>query len=363
MRRRGGWVLALALAMGCSEAPTTGRPGGGARVQPRVVAPEVRPAEVRVADSTRVRTAPFILLDPVVRGPRQVDVFTQEEAVVDILWVVDNSASVSNERQRLAAQFSRFLQVLLDAQVDFHVGVTSTDFVTPGAEQGRLRGQPRFIDRTTPEPLRVFAEAVTFPATLDVRLEEGLRAMMAALTPPLTDLENAGFLRETAALAVIVVSDEDDGSLGDPAQYVRFLAGFKGPGRQVNVSLSAVVGGLPDGCVTPGEENIFGADAKPAERYLQVVQATGGLIGDICAANFAPFVEGLATSLAGLRRFFPLSAPPGAGSVRVTVNGAVVPESAGLGWTLRAAERGVEFAGAYLPPPGAEVRIEYDVAL
>lgn len=353
----------LGLLLACQDRPPQVPGPGSDRISPRVVLPEVRPPEVRVAEPGRVETAPFVVLPAVVRGPRQVDVFIQEQAVVDILWVVDNSASVSNERARLAAQFQRFVQVLIDAQVDFHVGVTSTDFVSQGADRGALRGTPRFIDRNTANPREVFRAAVTFPEDLDVRLEEGLRAMKAALSPPLSQTVNAGFQREEAALAVIVVSDEDDGSLGRPEQYARFLDGLKGPGREVNVSLSAVVGDLPGGCIPPGDELVFGADADAAERYLQVVRQTGGLQGSICAANFAPFVEDLATSLAGLRRFFPLSAPPGVGSVEVTVDGRPIPQSEAMGWALRAAERGVEFGGAYLPPPGAEVRISYDVAL
>lgn len=282
--------------------------------------------------------------------------------MVDVLWVVDNSGSLSNERARLASEFDRFLSVLLAAQVDFHVGVTSTD-LSPTGDQGRLRGPVAVIDRNTINPVLAFQRAVTFPNDLEIALEEGLAAIESALSPPNTTGPNAGFLRDNAALAVIVVSDEDDGSLGPTDHYLRFLEGLKGPGRDANVSLSAVVGPVPDGCVAPGEENIFGAEARAAERYIAVAEGSGGLIESICSLNFAPFVQALATSLAGLRRFFPLSSPPDVDSIRVEIDGRRIAPSETNGWVYRPAAQAIELSGMAVPPPGAEVRIAYDVQL
>lgn len=359
-------LCALISVFGCDcggkegdEHLKSGRPH---RVLPRVVAPEVLPAEVAEASLGQSMLGPILLLPPIVRGPRQTDAYIQEQAVVDVLWVIDNSGSLSNERGRLATQFNRFLSVLVSANVDFHVGVTSTDLNSPSADQGRLRGTPRWIDPQTSDPASVFARAVFFPVQVEIRLEEGLAAMAAALTPPLVNGFNAGFLRENAGLAVILVSDEDDGSVGRADQYIRFLKSLKGPGREVNVSLSAVVGDQPSGCVSPGDERIFGAAAKAGDRYIEVATETGGLIESICSANFAPFVETLANTLAGLRRFFPLSAPPNA-QIIVTVDGRRIPEDAATGWTYDEARRGVVFEGSYVPEPGAEVRIEYDIQI
>jgi hypothetical protein len=254
------------------------------------------------------------------------------------------------------------LGVLLGAQVDFHVGVTGTDLSLTG-DRGRLRGPVPWIDRTTLDPVSAFRAAVTFPDDREIALEEGLAAMETALSPPLTNGANLGFLRERAALAVIIVSDEDDGSLGPTAHYVRFLAELKGPGRDANVSLSAVVGPLPDGCVSPGEERIFGADAKEGERYIEVAEASGGLIESICTADFAPFVESLATSLSGLRRFFPLSAPPDPSSIEVRIDGVRVSEGQASGWSWSPQERAIRFSGASVPPPGSEISISYEVRI
>lgn len=354
----------LALAVACADPdplPRAGRPGWPAR--PRVISPRIAGAAVTPPGIGAPRLIPGQILPPVVRGPRQTDAFAQDPARVDVLWVIDNSGSLNTERDRLARQFDRFLSVLINGGVDYHVGVTSTDLSPITGDAGRLRGPARWIDRTTADPRGAFRAAVTFPADSEVSLEEGLAAMAAALTPPLSNGFNAGFARDDAALAVIVVSDEDDGSLGPVAYFTRLLLGLKGPGREANISFSAVAGPLPSGCVPQGEENIFGAEAEAAARYEEIVDATGGLFESVCSPDFAPFVEALATRLAGLRRVFPLSGPPVESTIVVRVNGMRIPKSATDGWIYSASDRAVLFEGQYLPPPDAEIEISYDVQL
>lgn len=363
-RRAYALAVITALAAACdSPGGRTGTTLGAYDwpARPAVISPQVVAPVLTTPDIARPRIVPGQLLPPIVRGPRQVDGFDQDAARVDVLWIVDNSGSLNTERVRLAAQFDRFIGVLIAGGIDYHVGVTSTDMSNTTGDQGRLRGPLRWIDRSTPDPRAAFRQAVDFPMS-DVALEEGLSAMVAALTPPNTVGANTGFLREDASLAVIVVTDEDDGSLGPLGFYRRFLLGLKGPGREANVSFSAVAGPAPDGCIPPGEEDVFGAEADFGERYIDLVQETGGLFESICNADLAPFVEQLALRLTGLRRIFPLSAPPLVSSIRVLVDGRVVPQGAS-GWTWDAAERAVVFEGSFVPPPGAMVEIQYDVAL
>src|SRR5688572_30453249 len=178
-------------ACNCGGTDPSG-PFGRARVRPRIITPDVAEVKVTPIDPSPPMVLPFALLPPILRGPRQTDTFTQEQAVVDVLWIVDNSGSLTNERDRLAAQFDRFLDVLIDAEVDYHVGVTSTDLNSINGDFGRLRGDPRFIDRFTPDPEAAFLIAVGFPDNIEIRLEEGLFGMVTALTSPLIDGYNTG---------------------------------------------------------------------------------------------------------------------------------------------------------------------------
>ncbi|RME23279.1 MAG: hypothetical protein D6806_11570, partial [Deltaproteobacteria bacterium] len=161
----------------------------------------------------------------------QVDVFEQAPLpVVDILWVVDNSGTMREERQQLGAKFQSFMTELEAVDADYHIGVVSTDTDDP-SHSGKLKGSPPVITKQTADPAAAFAANVDLPET-ESRNEKGLWAMRLALSEELLQGPNAGFLREEASLYVIVLSDEDDHSLGPTGYYARWLEHLKGRGEE-----------------------------------------------------------------------------------------------------------------------------------
>jgi hypothetical protein len=69
-----------------------------------------------------------------------VDVFQQSRRnVVDVLIVVDNSGSMIEEQAKLATNFQAFIQVFSDIDVDWQIGVITTDMTTD-TDRGRLHG-------------------------------------------------------------------------------------------------------------------------------------------------------------------------------------------------------------------------------
>ena len=69
-----------------------------------------------------VPNAPEIIANPVE------DVIQQPERnKVDVLWVIDNSGSMEQEQQALILSFESFIQYFIDSDLDWHIGVTSTD--------------------------------------------------------------------------------------------------------------------------------------------------------------------------------------------------------------------------------------------
>src|SRR5688572_10955683 len=259
MKLRVGLLVALLGALGCDS--VVGAAGRGEAV-PVVAPPRVSPVELLPPIVERSVTQRVEVRDPPAIPAVQVDVQRQADGIVDILWVVDDSGSMTNQRQTLANNFSRFLDDLLALQVRFQMGVISTNH----NDRGTLRGTTKIITNSTPNPRQVFLQNTTFPPSR-ARLEQGLRMLELALTEPNLSGANAGFLRPNAALAVIVVTDEDDSSYGDPAYYSRFLRSLKGPGNENLSSLSIIGGTTPDGCFPPGEETFFGGLAEPAFRY------------------------------------------------------------------------------------------------
>jgi hypothetical protein len=349
--RLGVLLVALVAASGCDN--IGGEVGRGEAV-PVVAPPRLSPVELLPPNVDRSVTRRVEVRDPPAIPAVQVDVQRQSDAIVDILWVVDDSGSMTNQRQTLSNNFSRFLDELLALQVRFQMGVISTNH----NDRGTLRGTTKIITNATPNPRQVFLQNTTFPPSR-ARLEQGLRMLELALTEPNRSGANAGFLRPNAALAVIVVTDEDDSSYGDPAYYARFLRSLKRPGNENLSSLSIIGGTTPDGCFPPGEEIYFGGMAEPSFRYSSVATKTGGIIGSICDVSFEETLLKIASALNTLRRVFPLSLKPDPATITVLVNGNPVPRDVVNGWQYRSETQSITFLGNYVPPPGAILRFEY----
>ncbi|AKJ04709.1 flagellar associated PapD-like protein [Archangium gephyra] len=305
----------------------------------------------------------------------QTDSFIQHSAnKVDVLFVVDNSGSMMDEQEMLGANFSAFIGSAFPRGVDFHIAVTTTGLekssggwaVCPGSAEGGENGRffpvdnssPRLITRSTPEAAAVFARN-THVGVCHWN-EQGLEAMYRALSDPLVFVTddprtplpmdgNAGFLREDARLAVIVVSDEEDFSLQPAATYETFLLGLKG-GDRSQVIFSAIVG--PEDLTTCPRASSTGS------RYIQLARSTGGVVESICTPDWAASLERISESTLGPNRSFPLSEVPSDTSLlQVRVDGV----EAKSGWTYDPAANTVRFEKEAAPPPGASVRVTYPV--
>lgn len=67
---------------------------------------------------------------------------------LDMLWVVDNSGSMCQEQQTLRDNFNLFIEELDNTNLDFHIGVTTTDMnpdypLEPVSSPGRLQSTPQ----------------------------------------------------------------------------------------------------------------------------------------------------------------------------------------------------------------------------
>ncbi len=348
--------LALLLISGCDP---VGRENGRGSAVPEVAPPILSPVEIKPPRIERAPVGRVDLIDPPRVDAIQVDELRQSDGVVDILWVVDDSGSMVNERRTLVGNFNRFAQELLSLRVDFQMGVTSI----VASDGGRLRGATKIINNMTTDARRVFEQNTTFPASRS-RWEQGLRMTQLALSSPNIDpgQPNAGFLRPNAALAIIVVTNEDDSSFNITDHYARVFKALKGKGNENLVSFSVVGGTIPNGCVPPGETGFYGSTADPAIRYAEVATKTGGIIGSICDASFEQTLVRIAQALNTLKRVFPLTLAPIINSITVTVGGVTIAKDPVNGWQYRTDTNSVVFLGNYVPPPGSTVRLQYAYA-
>jgi hypothetical protein len=177
----------------------------------------------------------------IVRGPK-----------VDILFVNDNSASMSFEQRALANRFAGFIEHLDSKGVDYRIAITTTDIQSPGNEAREINGHGAlqngnliafgagmpFLTASVPDRVARFNNTIVRPETLQCEQfiatyigqngsgstgtadyqakyqincpsgdERGIYAANLTITN-----NPAGFLREDAYLAVIFLADEDERS-------------------------------------------------------------------------------------------------------------------------------------------------------
>ncbi len=304
---------------------------------------------------------------------RQNDVFVQEPlAEVDILWVVDNSPSMEEEQQRVADGFADFISGISDTQIDFHIGVVTTDMDMSNPDRGVLIGSTPYL---TPEDdyIAEFQDRVKVGVDGSDK-EKGLAAALYALTEPIISGPNYGFMREEAVTSIIFVSDEDDCSDGEALaaeqgsacydkadelipvkDYVQSFRSLKPPG--VRLVTSAIVGpDASEGCT----------ESWPGKRYMTVADATGGVSGDICDALYSDIMYDLGLAVTGVQTLFQLSYSAGEDTIEVWVgdasgNGEAIPQDEVNGWTYDATYWTIRFGGDYYPPRGTTVSVEYEI--
>ena len=277
------------------------------------------------------------------------DVFDQAPDAIDVLWVIDNSGSMYQERDRVKREIQEFFQWFEALELDYHMGVITTDVLNP-VYAGQLVGTPTFVTRDTPDAQASLGLAITSDG-LEMGDEAGLQAMELALSEPLRSGVNEGFYREDARLVVIFLTDEDDQSAPAASEYVRFLEDLKG-GRE-DIFVAAIVGDRDEGC--EGECTDGKQEAKGGDKYLDVAEAFSGFDESICTCDLAPAMERMGIESTYYVRTFTLSRTPGEPSMlTVWVNGV----EAG-GWRYEPAPNAIVFDEA--PARGAEIVARYPV--
>jgi hypothetical protein len=160
---------------------------------------------------------------------------------LDLLFMVDNSQSMTPLQQKLLQNFPVLMQVLKSLPgglPDIHIGVVSSDMgagqvtaiaqCTPGGNMGILQHTPRITGCTPPQDAYIAATQGEATKNYDGTIEDAfsciaalgqggcgyehqLESVAVALgargTAP---AENAGFLRPDAALAIVLITNEDD---------------------------------------------------------------------------------------------------------------------------------------------------------
>jgi hypothetical protein len=287
------------------------------------------------------------------------DVFYQDPpSAVDILLIVDDSCSMGPYQKELSKNFSEFISFFTDANIQYQIGVVTTDIY--GDDAGRLINS-QYITPETPDGEAQFADMVSV-GTGGSGNEMGLEAARLALTEPRIGTSNAGFLRDEASLSLIFVSDEEDASPLPTYEYIRTFQDVKGARSRDVFNASALVVDEVASCSLASQ-----AGSTRGDRYIDVAGQTSGVIGDICAESFADIVTDLSLNASRLMDTFFLSGEPQPSTLQVSVDDVLYACDEGA-WSFDRVEddQGVErpavvFERDFIPEPNSQVAIRYNL--
>jgi hypothetical protein len=267
-------------------------------------------------------------------GAEVVDEFDKPvDPPVDLLFAVDQSCSMDAHANSLANAFDGFIAEIDNVTNDWQIGVVTKD---SGCFNSGI------ITRTTPSYESVFADAVALGS-------DGLPAyswteqLFKVTDAALDDTAggcNAGFLRAGALLHIILVSDETEQSGTNWNTWLNGYLPFVSDPSLLKVSSIVDI-------------NQACGDGSGPGGYDDMALATGGLVLNVCTADWANYTDDLAAvSLTGLDEYL-LSQNANEESITVTVDGDVWTS----GWTYDPATNTVSFQDEV--PEGAHIEVAY----
>lgn len=303
---------------------------------------------------------------------------------IDILWVIDNSGSMKTSQDNLASNFQAFINRFNQKNYDFHMAVTVTDAWEKAFNSSSLKSRikdgavlqknPTLIeshsgvfvmDKNTPNMSSVF----------DINIKQGTlgngdERAFESFKQTLLDPWNVNFRRSDAFLAVIIVSDEEDFSQSSATfnesytnpklytvqSYVDFMDSFTNAtvnGKNYSVSVISVP---DDACKTQLSSDGFAR--KISTRLPELANLTKGVKGSLCS-NFGDTLDVISDNIIQLSSVFKINQEPQVDTIKVTVDGAVIPNDATNGWTYNATDLTITFHGSSVPGANSNIQIDY----
>lgn len=323
------------------------------------------------------------------------DVFYQSSSVnnkIDILWMMDSSGSMQEEQDNLAANFSAFINDFVTKGYEYNIAVAATDawryeYNTGYSNLVRFRDGNIYTsttaDNSTVNMINNLTANVisTFTKNIKVGITgSGDERAFDSIRQSLSSSVNSGynFRRDDAFLAVIIISDEEDfsrnnaalnGCTGTPtptecqdqnlrpvSDYTAFLDTYTSSqpaDRKYSVN---AIGVFDTACMNANPSS----GGHMGLRYLDLVDATNGVSGSICDADFSDTLNAMQNKIAEDSTQFRLSRTPIVSSIVVKINGVNIVQDATNGWTYDAGNNSIKFHGSALPPQGAAVSIVFD---
>ncbi|MCC6750962.1 MAG: hypothetical protein IT371_25120 [Deltaproteobacteria bacterium] len=298
--------------------------------------------------------------------------------VADVIWVIDESGSMSDNRDDITNNANNFFSRALASGLDFRMGVTNVCSPTgsyksavgkfcseSSTDSNHMGGEDRFL---LPTEQTTFGSCIKNPPGYEGGSEYGLTNAMEAVKKHLPRASNDPTkVRPEAKLVVIIATDEvpeefssslssyyKTCNLGASAQdklntgmkqYLDYLSGITEP------EAAAIVHVIGGAC-----NNSCGADV--AHGYKDLQQSTGGVFGDVCQKDLGNTLQQIVDNIVGAASPVVLEYVPISASLAVALDGVQLPRSRTNGFDYRASANSLAFLSVKFEK-GSEVIASY----
>ena len=284
--------------------------------------------------------------------------------VADIIWVVDESGSMSDNRKDIVNNANNFFNRAKASGLDFRMGVTnvctphgsyswavgkfcsSTD--TSTSHDG---GDDRFLG---PSEQHIFSACIQNPPGYEGGSEYGLINARSAVERHLPRAVNdKDKIRKNATLAIIVVTDEIPNSLTNTIGYSNYKQCVLPPGTQtlLDTRLKEYLD-LFSGKSNKEAQAMFhviggtcqnSCGAQVAHGYRELAQKLGGQVGDVCQKNLGNTLQVIINSILGKVSPIQMKLTPISSTLAVSINGMAIKRSQVKGFEYNAASNSISF--------------------
>lgn len=233
------------------------------------------------------------------------------KGVLDLLIVVDNSASMGEEQQGLASRMTPLLSAVKGS--DWQIAVTTTD-PSDRCVTSLIQKNDWFVETRFKSAINAGTSGTGTERPF-LRAVEGLKS--ECFFGP------GKWVRPDSTLAVLIVTDEDScyvGSNGEgyancpdqePSYLVNYVSSIKKLGTQARIY--GLIWGPGTNCPTA---------LKSADKVAQAITTSGGTFGSICDSDYSSTLTRISSDVAKiLSADFTLKSVPDAGSLKITVGG------------------------------------------
>ena len=258
----------------------------------------------------------------------------QNQLVVDIIWIIDNSGSMASVQSALGINMNMFMSSFLQYYPDFQMAFITTD-------------SPLFsgstITNTTVDPVGVAHDTIDAIGTRGNGNEKGAAMLKDCLE--IGDCSN--WIRPNAALVAIFVSDEYDSS---PLPWTDYVASYDAIKPNMFTAYG-IIGDVPGGCIAPNGRRIIAGMG-----YYEIIDHYLGQWWSICNEDWGDQMEEIA-ELISIQTNFPLDHDdPVVDTIVVWING----QQTERGWIYDPNSNSVLFDGVdAAPSPGDTLEITY----